>query len=432
MSRIRIKNFGPIKEGCLENDGWIDVKKVTVFIGNQGSGKSAVAKVFSTMSWIEKAINRGDVDTRTLSISVFLRFFEYQRIINYFRDDTIIEYEGDSARIKYNGKMDWPDVQTLKKSNFNMPKIMYVPAERNFLSVVKNPYGIKNLPDTLRTFAEELRKGQLELNGKLLQLPISELKYKYNKENETSYIVGENFELDLLESSSGFQSFVPLYLVTKFLSDELQKGENLLREQLNVDQSTTVPVTTTTTTTIFREQLNVEQSVRRNMEVNEIMFNNALTDTEKKSKVKEIDSKYLNTCFINIVEEPEQNLFPSSQQKILNSLLAFNNMNENNKLVMTTHSPYLINYLTLAVKAFKVYANLENEESKEKINEIVPINSFIDPSELIIYQLDEKDGIIARLNDYKGLPSDENYLNDSLAETNQQFAQLQEIEKGWR
>jgi predicted ATPase len=432
MSRIRIKNFGPIKEGCLENDGWIDVKKVTVFIGNQGSGKSTVAKVFSTMSWIEKAINRGDVDTRKLSILVFMQHFEYQRIINYFRDDTIIEYEGDSARIKYNGKMDWPDVQTLKKSNFNMPKIMYVPAERNFLSVVKNPYGIKNLPDTLRTFAEELRKGQLELNGKLLQLPISELKYKYNKENETSYIVGENFELDLLESSSGFQSFVPLYLVTKFLSDELQKGENLLREQLNVDQSTTVPVTTTTTTTIFREQLNVEQSVRRNMEVNEIMFNNALTDTEKKSKVKEIDSKYLNTCFINIVEEPEQNLFPSSQQKILNSLLAFNNMNENNKLVMTTHSPYLINYLTLAVKAFKVYANLENEESKEKINEIVPINSFIDPSELIIYQLDEKDGIIARLNDYKGLPSDENYLNDSLAETNQQFAQLQEIEKGWR
>jgi predicted ATPase len=432
MSRIRIKNFGPIKEGCLENDGWIDVKKVTVFIGNQGSGKSTVAKVFSTMSWIEKAINRGDVDTRKLSILVFMQHFEYQRIINYFRDDTIIEYEGDSARIKYNGKMDWPDVQTLKKSNFNMPKIMYVPAERNFLSVVKNPYGIKNLPDTLRTFAEELRKGQLELNGKLLQLPISELKYKYNKENETSYIVGENFELDLLESSSGFQSFVPLYLVTKFLSDELQKGENLLREQLNIDQSTTVPVTTTTTTTIFREQLNVEQSVRRNMEVNEIMFNNALTDTEKKSKVKEIDSKYLNTCFINIVEEPEQNLFPSSQQKILNSLLAFNNMNENNKLVMTTHSPYLINYLTLAVKAFKVYANLENEESKEKINEIVPINSFIDPSELIIYQLDEKDGIIARLNDYKGLPSDENYLNDSLAETNQQFAQLQEIEKGWR
>ena len=36
MSKIRIKNFGPIKEGSLENEGWLEIKKVTLFIGNQG------------------------------------------------------------------------------------------------------------------------------------------------------------------------------------------------------------------------------------------------------------------------------------------------------------------------------------------------------------------------------------------------------------
>ena len=45
MSRIKIKNFGPVREGGQTNDGWIDIKKVTVFIGNQGSGKSTVAKL---------------------------------------------------------------------------------------------------------------------------------------------------------------------------------------------------------------------------------------------------------------------------------------------------------------------------------------------------------------------------------------------------
>jgi len=35
----------------------MDVKKVTVFIGNQGSGKSTVAKLISSFSWIEKALN---------------------------------------------------------------------------------------------------------------------------------------------------------------------------------------------------------------------------------------------------------------------------------------------------------------------------------------------------------------------------------------
>jgi hypothetical protein len=40
MSRIRIKNFGPIKVGNQSNDGWIDIKKVTVFIGNQGAERT--------------------------------------------------------------------------------------------------------------------------------------------------------------------------------------------------------------------------------------------------------------------------------------------------------------------------------------------------------------------------------------------------------
>ena len=58
MSKIRIKNFGPIKDGYLENDGWLDIKKVSVFIGNQGSGKSTVAKLISSFMWLEKSIIR--------------------------------------------------------------------------------------------------------------------------------------------------------------------------------------------------------------------------------------------------------------------------------------------------------------------------------------------------------------------------------------
>ena len=35
MSRIKIKNFGPLKETASVTDGWIDIKKVTVFTGNR-------------------------------------------------------------------------------------------------------------------------------------------------------------------------------------------------------------------------------------------------------------------------------------------------------------------------------------------------------------------------------------------------------------
>jgi len=55
MSRIKIKNFGPIIDGNQTNDGWIDIKKVTLFIGNQGSGKSTIAKMISAFMWLEKS-----------------------------------------------------------------------------------------------------------------------------------------------------------------------------------------------------------------------------------------------------------------------------------------------------------------------------------------------------------------------------------------
>lgn len=148
-----------------------------------------------------------------------------------------------------------------------------------------------------------------------------------------------------------------------------------------------------------------------------------------RSKEKKINEKYVCKYFVNIVEEPEQNLFPTSQRLLLNSLLAFNN--GSNMLIMTTHSPYLINYLTLAVKADMVKNSID-EEAKSKLKEIVPAESTVGAEDLRVYELNELDGSIKRLEDYKGLPSDENYLNDSLHESNELFAQIQEIEKGWR
>ncbi|MDX2247017.1 MAG: AAA family ATPase [Bacteroidia bacterium] len=406
MSRIRIKNFGPIREGYLENEGWLDIRKVTVFIGNQGSGKSTVAKVISTLSWLEKAINRGDVDYRKISYQVFWALFKFQRINNYFSDKTEIEYDGDKIKITYRKGLDYPEIEVKISNEYHVPQIMYVPTERNFLSVIENAYGIRNLPDTLYTFAEELRKGLEELKGRLLPLPVGDMNFKYQEETKHSYLVGTDFELDLFESSSGYQSLVPLYLVTKFLSDKLQREKSTLREHLSV-----------------------EQSLRRNKEIADVMLNETLSLADKNLKVKEIDSRYINTCFINIIEEPEQNLFPISQQKILNSLLGFNNANDGNKLIMTTHSPYLINYLILAVKAGILKDRIQTEELENKLAEIVPLNATIHPDDLIIYELDEKKGLIKNLETYNDLPSDENELNERLGESNELFARLLEIEQ---
>ena len=409
MSKIKIKNFGPIKEGFTDGDGFIDVKKITVFIGNQGSGKSTVAKAISTLTWMEKALSRGDVKKDNLLTNELYKHFEYQRLEKYFKPNTLIEYQGEFAHIIIKEKINDCKITISKNTQLSiLPKIMYVPAERNFLTVIQNAYDVTNIPATLKTFGEELKKSMLALNGNMLKLPIGKDKIKYDKSKDKIFLVLDDLDLEISDSSSGYQSLVPLFSVTKYLCEEIIKNTN----------------------EVLLTKLTINQSIRRVEEIDKI--DSTLSESEKRKLIKKIDTKYFPKCLINIVEEPEQNLFPSSQKELLNSLLDYNNRNENNKLIMTTHSPYLINYLTLAIKAEMVKSNLNSEDSLNKLAKIVPLESTVNSDDLVIYELNEMYGTIKKLENYKGLPSDENELNSNLEDSNELFAQLQEIEKGWR
>ncbi len=407
MSRIKIKNFGPIKDGCTENDGWIDIKKVTLFIGNQGSGKSTVAKLISTLSWLEKAMVKGIMQPSSMfSRKQFEKYLAYQKLGNYLNKGSIIHYIGNAFEFKFNG-----DILMIYKNENNgylMPKIMYVPAERNFLSVVDRPDRLRNLPATLYTFNDEydLAKNKFASG---VELPINGTKFVYDKLNKIAHIFDnqKGYRLRLSETSSGFHSTVPLYLTTKFLTEELHKEED-----------------------VSKKENSLEDERKLEKEIKQILEDKSLTPDVRQAYLRQLSAKRKPACFINIVEEPELNLFPQSQKEVMFSLVQYANKDEGNKLIMTTHSPYFINYLTLAVKAFNVKQSLTDSAAIEKVAAIVPIASTVNPDDLIIYQLDEATGTINRLESYKGLPSDENYLNDSLGETNELFAQLLEIQQG--
>ena len=175
--------------------------------------------------------------------------------------------------------------------------------------------------------------------------------------------------------------------------------------------------------------MKAESIHRMNEEMAALEINDIISESEKVIRRKEIRAKFFSRCFINIVEEPEQNLYPASQRQILNSLLEFNNMSDGNKLIITTHSPYIINYLTLAIQAGYLNERVHSEELRKKLDSIVPLNSTISTSDISIYQLDDKDGTISKLPTFEGIPSDKNLLNQSLAEGNVLFDQLLEIEQ---
>ena len=399
MSNITIRNFGAIKEHSTP----IEIKKITFFIGNQGSGKSTVAKLIATFMWIEKALVRGDYDKKWIERKNKFKntFLPYHRIENYLKENTFIRYEGNAYIITY--EKEFLKIEEKKNNDYSLPQIMYVPSERNFIAYVKSPKELKLSSEALKDFLTEFDNSKGIVKN--LELPINNAILDYDKLNDTLNLKGDDYKIKLTEASSGFQSFAPIYMVSSYLAKSVKK-----QSEVKVGMSG-------------------DEKDRFRKEVEKIYSSKELTEEQKNIAISVLSKKFNKTSFVNIVEEPEQNLFPTSQRDMLYSLLKINDEIPANKLIITTHSPYLVNYISVAVEA----GNIQNEANKEQIGKIIPISALVKSDDLAIYELDEKGfdeegNTVKLLGNYNGIPSDENFLNDEIGRTNELFADLLDLQ----
>ena len=389
MSSIIIQNFGAIKEHSAP----IEIKKVTFFIGNQGSGKSTVAKLIATFMWIEKALFKESYNPQWFEKNNTFRdlFLSYHRLENYLKENTYIQYTGSAFSITYTkGQLSFEK----KEMAYALPQLMYVPSERNFISYMKSMRELKVASAALNDFLAAYTYTKEKVTE--MPLPINESYLLYDKNRDTLYVKGDDYRVQLSEASSGFQSLVPLFLVSDYLVNSVK------------DKT---------------EPMSIEERKQFEKQIKEIYANPHFTEEQRRSAANALSEKFNKTSFINIVEEPEQNLFPTSQRDMLYSLLKINNEIEANKLIITTHSPYLVNYISVVVEA----GNIRNEANKEQIGKIIPISALVKSEDLAIYELDEKEGTVKLLGDYNGIPSDENMLNLQIDETNNLFADLLDL-----
>ena len=411
MSQLRIKNFGPIRQGMVATEGWLDFKRVTVFIGNQGSGKSTLAKMFSTFSWMEKALVRGDYDKKWFERKGRLQnqLLSYHRLEHYLHADTQneteLEYQGDAFAISYvKGQL---TVRETGEHPYQLPQVMYVPAERNFIAYVRHPRELKLSSEALKEFLTEFDKAKTSM-GSTVKLPINNTEIEYDKLNDILNIKGQGHRLRLTDASSGFQSLVPLYLVSQHLSKAVQSKS---KEQ---------------------QPMSTEELARFKKWAENIFRDETLTEEQQRAAISTLSARFNKTAFLNIVEEPEQNLFPSSQWEMLKSLLECNAQGRHNRLVLTTHSPYIVSYLSLSVQAYRLHQKLQacgREDLLSKLAEIVPVHAMIASEDLAIYQSDEVAGTVSPLATFEGLPSDNNMLNSFLRQGNDIFDQLLALEE---
>ncbi|MBQ9281796.1 MAG: ATP-binding protein [Treponema sp.] len=420
MAKLRVKNFGPIKDGFSENDGFMEITPVTVICGNQATGKSTIAKLYSTLTWLEKSYVKSSLGKKTIPYTDFVSYCAEQRLQEYFTDSTEIQYIGETIVFTYKNNAFSQELVKdfdIAIKNYNRPKIMYVPAERNLLAAIDSAENIKNLPLMLSVLLEEYNKARKNSETKIFTLPISNIKLVYDSHALSTKVLTDNGEIDILNSSSGIQSVAPLSLVTRFLTESVRADflENL--KGLSVNERNQI-----------KDWLsqNYENQEAAGITLNlfdQLLYGQKISDSLKK-EISMLLHFFFNTRFINIVEEPEQNLYPESQGKVLYELLECLNTNGHNQLIITTHSPYMLSYLTQSAKADEL---LKKGVPAERIEKIVPVKSAVASEKISIYETKE-DGSIKLLKPYENLPSDENLLNAALADGNERFSKLLDLE----
>ena len=111
-----------------------------------------------------------------------------------------------------------------------------------------------------------------------------------------------------------------------------------------------------------------------------------------------------------IIEEPEQNLFPSTQRDLVNHLLRLIVCERDHRLTLTTHSPYILYALNNCMMAYLV----QDQIPVDKVNEIGCFTSRIDPKEVSVWQITQE-GVLENIQEDDRLIGS-NYLNTCMKE----------------
>lgn len=372
--RLIVKSFGPVKD--------LDIifKKVTLFIGDQGTGKSCVAKLFSMFKWTEKVLIQ-----KKYKLSYFEQYnrfktklCSYHRIDSFINGNSYIKFEGNIYDFLYeNGNF---NVINKSQDINGISKIMYVPAERSIVSVAENKSKLlKELPDSSETFSDEFVNAKKFFQSGY-NLPFGGLRFEYDSLNDAGWIHGADYKVRLTNASSGIQSSLPMCIVSEYLSSKISNKEEV--------------------------KLSKEEKDKLEKRVAEIMQNDDLSDSIKDMMIRQLSYVNRYNQLINIVEEPELNLFPRSQMEVLFSLISNNACSEENMLVFTTHSPYSLAIINTMIMGAKAYAN-GSEEQRNQIEAILPVKYQINEEDIAAYRLSTSEAIYCQsvINPNTGLVS---------------------------
>ncbi len=436
MEKIVIENFKAIEKAEIE------IKNLTVFIGEQASGKSTIAKLvyfFKTLpdqildfivnelpyisenisneNW-GKAIDRKLRDYLRIIISIegTVSDLHSSIIYTYPTNKKLIFSKKDDAVIEYNFQefLDFAskEIGIFLDKSLKLQKEFPIPVAR-FRNDIISQQEIREFSEPLIWLVEDFFWGK-EIRQSLF-VPASR-----NATVMLQDILSSKFIKDKGNRNYPRYHEANLYFIEQFI----EYSARLVRE-FRIGNS----FNGLATLSYFENEylLNrfiekVEKVIKGKYGVNErgefIMFGknglpkleNFAIDFQQEYLVNASSGqqeviRLFQDLFVLLVqkinafrvyEEPEAHLFPAAQQKIVETIAMIINHNSAHQFLITTHSPYFIAAIDILLEANEAYQQrikgkntTQKQAIENEIAAIVPKSEWLDFEKVIVYSLEQ-------------------------------------------
>lgn len=398
--RLVIKNFGPIKSVDLE------LGKMTILIGEQATGKSTIAKVLAICRYFDYL--HSSISSNENFINDFNNNFENGLnewgILEYVNEHTFIEY--DCIHYKINGiGIKEKTTKAFVEKNDGSFEERDLQKNRNFtFNIFEKTKDFSSLLDYMENLKEESKKGIFT------NIPVSFYQNQVSSVLENPFYIPTERGLQSIFSlgkssiqnisDSLFNQFAKMDMFNRSFQRETEikpldltykniNGQGFIKNKRQLE---------------FSSLYNGASGYQSTIPI--ILAIKYYSEIRRKSKTF-------------IIEEPELNLFPKAQKKLIEFFVE-NINNSGHSFLLPTHSPYFLSAINDLLMAYKKGLNNEVE-----VDKIIKKDSWLNPDDLSVYQL--KDGFAVDIFDKELNLIGENIIDDVSDEMNEEFEELLDI-----
>lgn len=404
MAQLTVKNFGAVK--CAE----IDIRKYNFYIGETSSGKSIIAKLISifnhSLFW---SIKDGSFEGFYDLLKKYNIDFEFDNTtsITYINNNYSWSITKDSFKTNFFDKDSIEIIELIESFNLQ---------ELDKIAIEKKNKGLEDVIEFVRRF-EPLKKSGIRVDMK----PFIELylNYTYNKFTPV-YIPAERLLISTFSNTifSLLQDGTPI-------PDCIKDFGNLY--EISKRNKNRIDIDILDMQVVFS---NEGDKVLLKKDMKEIKFSQASSGLQSIIPLWVVLDQYLknNQRQILVIEEPESNLFPSTQHRLVDWIIGKFNKHENdNNIVFTTHSPYILSAIDNFIFAKEILKKDSSDKTSQRIQKIIPSLTLIDFDDVSSYFF-HADGVVKDIRNVEMKSLGAEYIDGASDDLGYVFDQLCEID----